>query len=163
MRGRLWAKAEKAMGYDGAFRPDLDWRAARATGFNLLAGPFEIAPLSDGVWRFRLQMDERHVNFGGVCHGGVLFTLLDYAMGIAATAASADRLASTVSMNTHFIASAKPGSFLHGEAVVVRATRDVCFLEAEVWGGDRLAAKASAVFKYLNVPKPAGSAGSDRG
>ncbi len=140
------------MAYDGVFRPDLEWRSARARGFNVVVGPFEIATLTDNVWRFRLQMDDRHVNYGGVCHGGVLFTLLDYAMGVGAAEASEDRLASTISMNTHFVAAARPGALLHGEARAVRATRELCFMESEVWGGDRLAAQASAVFKYLNAP-----------
>lgn len=139
------------MAYDGAYDPDLDWRAARARGFNVLVGPFEIATLTDSVWRFRLQLDDRHVNFGGVCHGGVLFTLLDYAMGVGASEASEDRLCSTISMTTQFVAAAKPGALLHGEARTVRATRDVCFMEAEVWGGERLAASASAIFKYLGA------------
>lgn len=141
------------MAYDGKFDPDLDWREARARGFNLFVGPFRIAAFGEGVWRFHLEVDERHINFGGVCHGGVLMTLMDFAMGVGASEASEDRLASTIGMDMQFVAAARPGARLHGEARLVRATREVCFMEAEVWGDDRLAARASAIFKYLeNAP-----------
>ena len=141
------------MAYDGVCDPDLDWGDPRGKGFNMVVGPFECAPVGNGVWRFRLQMDERHVNWGGVCHGGVLFSLMDYAMGIAASDAGGDRPSSTIGMDVQFVAAAKPGALLHGETRVVRAARDVCFLEAEVWGGDRLAANATAIFKYLGPAK----------
>ncbi len=140
------------MAYDGRFDPDLDWREARARGFNVVVGPFRVATCGPGAWRFHLDMDERHVNFGGVCHGGVLMTLMDYAMGVGASEASEDRLASTIGMDMQFVAAARPGARLHGETRLVRATRDVCFMEAEVWGDDRLAARASGIFKYLGNP-----------
>ncbi len=42
----------------------------------------EIVPLEDENVRLELVVEERHTNFFDVCHGGVLTTMADTAMGI---------------------------------------------------------------------------------
>ena len=43
----------------------------------------EVVPLDDGDVRLALNIEEKHTNFYDVCHGGVLTTMADTAMGIA--------------------------------------------------------------------------------
>ena len=42
----------------------------------------EVVPLDDEDVRLELTIEERHTNFFDVCHGGVLTTMADTAMGI---------------------------------------------------------------------------------
>ena len=42
----------------------------------------EVVPIDDGDVRLELVIEERHTNFFEVCHGGVLTTMADTAMGI---------------------------------------------------------------------------------
>ena len=43
----------------------------------------DIVPLDDNDVRLELTVEEKHTNFYDVCHGGVLTTMADTAMGIA--------------------------------------------------------------------------------
>lgn len=148
-------KAETAMAFDGKFDPDLPWRDARNLGFNATTGPFFFASLGGGLGRFYLDTDERHRNFGGVCHGGVYMTLLDYAMGLSASEAAEGRRCATISMETQFLSAARLGERVHGESRVVRLTRDICFLEAEAWSADRKVVRSTSIYKYVANQKGA--------
>ncbi|MEI6204475.1 MAG: PaaI family thioesterase, partial [Enhydrobacter sp.] len=57
----------------------------------------ELVASTPGSATTRVRVEPRHLNFGGVCHGGLTFTLADAAFGlacnargIAAVAAAAD-------------------------------------------------------------------------
>ncbi len=43
----------------------------------------ELIDLQSGSAKVRLVVDERHLNFNGTCHGGVIFSLADSAFGLA--------------------------------------------------------------------------------
>ncbi len=65
----------------------------------------------------RLTVDKRHLNGAGVCMGGVLFTLADWAF--AAAVNSHDVLTLTTSANMTYIASAHEGDVITAEATEV--------------------------------------------
>lgn len=132
------------------FRDDLERVDYRPKGFNLHAGPFHIFRLSETEYRMHLDVEERHLNQGGVVHGGVSMTLADNAMGIAAAHAGGMRPASTLEFGAKFIAAAKGGHKLYGAARIERVTRDVCFVTAELWSDGRKTLTASGVWKYIN-------------
>ena len=57
--------------------------------------------------------DERFKQGGGVIHGGIVTTMLDYAMALAAfSRAAAGQSFATVSLTTHFLRSTLPGPHL---------------------------------------------------
>lgn len=59
------------------------------------------------------EPDERFKQGGGVIHGGIVTTMLDYAMALAAfTRVAAGHSFATVSLTTHFLRSALPGRHL---------------------------------------------------
>jgi acyl-CoA thioesterase len=96
--------------------PDLRARIAadpwgRALGIELL----ELAP---GYCRAALSLGPAMVNFHGSPHGGVLFSLADYAFGAACNAHGEVAVATTVTIQ--FLAAPQPGARLVAEA---RATR----------------------------------------
>lgn len=133
------------------YRDDFDWIDYNPKGFNLHAGPFLVAPLGDGIYRMQLDIQPHHLNQGGVVHGGVSMTLADNAMGVAAHLEAGRRPTSTVEFGMKFIAAAKEGGPLYGEARIERMTRDLCFVSAELWCQGRKTATASGVWKYINA------------
>lgn len=135
------------MDYD----PDLAWRAAKNGGFNSYVGPIMLVRRDEVTWNAALQLDERHLNFGGVCHGGVMLSLADVAMGAAAHEAADEAPCATIELNSHFIAAGKPGTMLLAEARLNRRAGGVAFMEAEIWSGGRKCLRASGIWKYLNL------------
>ncbi len=137
------------------FDPDLAWRDIRGEGFNAHIGPIRFARLSEMRFRAALRLDARHINVGGVCHGGVLMSLADVAMGAGSYAAGPDHPCATISFDAQFVAAAKRDQWLVAEARQLRRVRALSFMEAELWSGGRLVMRASGIWKYLESRTPA--------
>ena len=133
------------MDYD----PALPWRDVRGEGFNAHVGPFRFADPGDGRWLAALELRPIHINIGGVCHGGVLLSLADVAMGAATYAAGGQRPCATIDLDAHFLAAAKAGQTLVAEARQLRLVRTLSFMECEIWAGGRQVMRASGIWKYL--------------
>lgn len=140
----------KRMRYD----PDLPWRNIRSEGFNAQIGPVRFASLGEGRWAATLVLDTRHVNTGGVCHGGVLLSLADIAMGAATFEAGAGHACATIQMDSHFLAAARAGQRLVAAATQLRKVRELSFMQCEVWAEDRRVLRASGTWKYLSNRAP---------
>lgn len=96
-----------------------------------------------------------HTNARGMAHGGLIAALADNAMGLAcALSGSGVGGIVTVSLTCDFTGTARISDWLEVAATPVRVGRTLAFGEARVTAGDRLIARASAVF---SVP-PAASA-----
>ena len=133
------------------FDDKLNYRNIRDKGFNGLVGPVGFAVAADNEWRFYLDLEQRHANIGGVCHGGVLATLVDIGMGAAAYRAAGRKPVATIELNVQFVAAAKPGNRVHGRSRVLRVVKSIVFMESEVWSQGRLVAKGSGVWKVLDL------------
>jgi uncharacterized protein (TIGR00369 family) len=79
----------------------------------------------------RLDAKAHHLNMIGIVHGGVLSSLLDNAMGIAASAYKQDPNIVTGSLNVNFLRPMKSG-ILEVRAHVVHATKRVLTLQGTV-------------------------------
>ena len=145
----------------------LDWRVLRPSGFNAHTGPMYFASAGENEWFVTLELDERHMNHGGFCHGGVLLTLADTSMGTAAFEAAGRRFCATISLQSQFIAAAKRGQTLISHARLDRMAGGLAFMQAELHAGGRLCMRASGIWKVLArerpLPdtKPAPDAGGD--
>ncbi|MEL6113053.1 MAG: PaaI family thioesterase [Pseudomonadota bacterium] len=145
----------------------LDWRDALTESFSTLIGPMGFAydppseeePAGKERWYARLTVDTQHLNLGGVCHGGVLMTLADNAMGSAAYMAGGRKPCATIELTSQFIAGVHTGEILIAEAQITRRTPEIAFLTGTVWatartnGPDRIAMTASGIWKYLTKYK----------
>ena len=69
----------------------------------------------------RLAVDASHLNFGDVCHGGVLFTLADIVMSLVSNGHG--RVALAVDAHTAFTAGVTEGESLVATADTVHAGR----------------------------------------
>ncbi len=73
----------------------------------------ELLAIEPGYAKARMEITPRHLNAGGVCQGGALFTLADLAF--AAVANSHGKLTLSVSANLTFVRSISSG-FVYAEA-----------------------------------------------
>ncbi|MFC3226014.1 PaaI family thioesterase [Marinibaculum pumilum] len=120
--------------------------------FARLVGPYYEAPArgSDASETVRrgFQVEERHTNALGIAHGGMLMAFLDSVLaGAVATVAEGSFV--TLRMTTDFLAPARRGDWVEGQAAVTRQTRSVCFVRGELRVGERRVATADAVFRLL--------------
>jgi len=104
-----------------------------------------------------VTVEAKHMNRSGVLHGGMLTTLIDSACGYSGCYSPPDaapRRAFTLSLNTHFVATAKLGSKLRATGRRTGGGRSVFFAACEVRDqDDRLIGEGKGVFKYISSPQ----------
>ena len=136
-----------------------DARAGMATPEDPGVGPFadllglRRSTMEDGRCRFEVTVRLEHMNPHGVVHGGVVYTLVDYAMGGAVTSRlQLGERCATLEIKINYLAPVSEGR-LAAEAWVVARTARVAVLEARVQAdGDRLVALATGSF-YIQTPR----------
>ena len=89
----------------------------------------ELLEVRPGFAKARMLVTEEHLNAGGVCQGGALFTLADLAF--AAVANSRDQLTLSINANITFIRSVKEGH-VYAEAIEVFNHRRIPFIEVRL-------------------------------
>ncbi|MBL8675326.1 MAG: hypothetical protein JNL07_10590 [Rhodospirillales bacterium] len=120
-------------------------------GLGALVGPFHVRKPGDGrafAWGFRA--DSRHVNVGGVVHGGMLVTFADQCLGGLAYFAAGKRPSATIDLAASFVSPGRPGDWIECTGAVSRATRDLVFLTGRVHVGDRTLVDLKGVWKILD-------------
>ncbi|MCP5370848.1 MAG: PaaI family thioesterase [Hyphomicrobiales bacterium] len=107
---------------DGAAVPAGFHQLPMDEGFVGLVGPLYVRPGPGGVFGFRVEA--RHANPVGICHGGMVMTVADMAVGFAALLASG-RSAFPPSINNtfDFLAPARIGDWLETRVDFVHPTR----------------------------------------
>lgn len=97
-----------------------------------------------------------HLNSFAVTHGGVLMTLLDVAMAVAARSVWEGMAVVTVEMKTSFMQAARAdaGPFV-AQATLMHRTATLAFTQASVYDSQgRLCAHASGTFKFIKRLPP---------
>ena len=96
---------------------------------------------------FEVTIGPDHMNPHGVVHGGVVYTLADFAMGGALTSTlDAGERCATLELKINYLAAARGGE-LRAEASVVSRSRRVAVMEARVYDDTaRLIALATGSF-----------------
>ena len=75
-----------------------------------------------------MQVGPQHCNGIGTVHGGVLLTMADYVLCLAAN----DAGVLTVTMQTQFVAAARDGDEIYGVAEMVKRTGRMAFVRGEL-------------------------------
>jgi uncharacterized protein (TIGR00369 family) len=135
----------------------------RPNTFAALAGPFywrhQVGAVQVGV-----RVEERHCNTRGTCHGGLLATLADIALGYACAAAAEasgkDRNFVTIDLALEYLASARPGEWLQSEVQVLNADTRTASAAGFLLAEGRPVVRMSANFR-LARPRPAAPADAD--
>lgn len=141
------------MDYD----PTLDWKPIDDGGFNSHIGPVLFARAGE-QFLTALRVRSEHLNFGGVCHGGVYMALSDVCMGIKAHSMLERAPCATIDFEAHFLAAAKRDQWIVGAPTVRRAVSGIVFMECALWAGGRQVMKASGIWKALGAGTRAGAA-----
>jgi acyl-coenzyme A thioesterase PaaI-like protein len=124
------------------------WTILDDDGFINLVGP---------LWRrmngthpeYAIVGQDKHRNRRGVVQGGLLMTLADRTCGMTARFASGTENTATVQMDTHFVDAARIGDIMISRPRVVRITKSLIFMAAEITVQDRCVVTANGVFKKV--------------
>lgn len=112
------------------------------------------AEASNGWAKLELAVEEWHQRSMGMLHGGVMASLLDSAMGMAAySLAPEDRMVVTVQLSVNFIRAPKAGDHLSAVGEIIHSGQQTAVGRGQVHMLDgRLAGSGTATFLYL--PRP---------
>jgi len=124
------------------------WEPYRDEGFIGLIGPFWMRPADDS-YRFAFLAEPKHHNRRGVVQGGMLMTFADRSMGMTCWYANDRQPQATVQLDMHFIDAVQIGEFVEAKCNVVRRTRSLIFMSADLVVGARVVASAKGVWKTL--------------
>jgi len=125
------------------------WSVVTDEGFIGLIGPFFRLDTDTGP-KFSFPTDARHHNLRGVLQGGALMTFADRCMGMAARAATQAARTATIQLNVQFIDAVQIGEMVETQPKLLRATRQMMFMETSLCVGERIVGAAQGVWKRLD-------------
>ena len=114
---------------------------------------FDLEVKSPGEVVAVLDLEERHLNPNGVIGGGVLFTLIDTAMGKAVfSVLNEGQVCASLEVSTRFLKGVGSGK-IEADVSVIKAGRRIITVEARVHGepGHQLLAVATATFAVIDL------------
>ena len=124
------------------------WEPYHDEGFIGLVGPFWTRQEGDAHF-YAFKAEKKHHNRRGVVQGGMLMTFADRSMGMTCWYANERQPQATVQLDVHFIDAVQVGEFVEANCTVVRRTRSLIFMSAELVVGPRIVATAKGVWKTL--------------
>ena len=118
----------------------------RLSPFNSLVGPLCLkrprgAPVSIG-----LRIERKHMNSRGICHGGVLATLADLALGYALHGKSGGAAFVTAHLAVDYAGAAREGDWVESKVEIQRIGSRLAFANCYLMCGGRGIVRASAIF-----------------
>ncbi len=133
--------------------PPQGWRATPLVDpFEAFCGPFFSRDLGQGRIEYGFLCDERHVNQRRVCHGGLLMTFVDHALGYHMWAVNGGGWAVTVSQSTSFLAPVRLGDFVTVAPECARKTRSLIFMRGDFQVAGETVLTAASLWKAVGSP-----------
>lgn len=120
----------------------------KTSPYGRLVGPVYEKATPEGP-AFGFRVTDKHINMGGVTHGGMLATFADIVLG-RFEARDFNKVTVTVRMVTDFLAPARLGDWVEGTAKITRETKSFFFVDGVVTCRSRNLLNASAIFKVVN-------------
>jgi uncharacterized protein (TIGR00369 family) len=124
--------------------------------FNEMTGPFYERRRGREV-SLGLRIEERHTNSRGICHGGLLATMADLALGYACHAAGKNAGGQggfvTVNLSLDFAGSAKAGDWVESQAEVQKTGSRIAFANCYLIANGVRIVRASAIFALSATAK----------
>lgn len=121
-------------------------RIERLSPFNALVGPLYERRDGEAV-SIGLAIEAKHTNSRGVCHGGVLATLADLALGYAMLARSGDKGSFvTAHLAVDYAGAARAGDWVHSQVEIQRVGSRLAFANCYLISGEKPIVRASAIF-----------------
>lgn len=125
---------------------------ARHNPFNEMVGPFYERRRGKEV-SLGLRIEERHTNSRGICHGGLLATMADLALGYACLAVGGQSGFVTVHLSLDYAGSARPGDWVESEVEVHKTGSRMAFANCYLVADGVQIVRASAIFAMSAAPK----------
>ena len=100
------------------------------------------------------RVAERHINAGGMCHGGMMMTFADILLATAVKAVAEPPFV-TIRLTTDFIDAAFEGEWMEGTASSTGVEDAIVPVSCTMKAEGRLVASASGLFKLLGSRKNA--------
>ena len=124
------------------------WGLLENQGYTRLVGPIWFRPEGeDLVFGFRGL--PKHRNRRGIVHGGMIMSFADRVLGMTVARSTDDHPHATIHLDTQFVGAAEVGQFVEARCTVVRKTRSVVFVAADITCGGRPVARAQGIWKLL--------------
>ena len=118
--------------------------------FSGLVGPFYSRRQGDDI-SLGLRIEGRHCNSRGTCHGGLLATLADMALGyacaLAGEAGGRKRNFVTVDLSLQYLASSHPGDWVQSEVKVLSAGSSTASAAGHLLANGKPVVRISANFR----------------
>ncbi|PWR22011.1 PaaI family thioesterase [Zavarzinia compransoris] len=116
--------------------------------FMALVGPL-YRRVADGRFQVGFRIAQRHCNPGGICHGGMIMTVMDVALGeqVLLAAGRGAAFTPTVTLSTEFLAPGRLGDWIESEAVLTHVDGGIGFAQARLCGPQGPVAQGRAVFR----------------
>ena len=114
-----------------------------------LAGPF-YAKRQGRDLSLGLRIEQRHLNSRGTCHGGLLATLADIALGYACVAAVEEgggKNFVTIDLSVEYMASTRAGDWLYSEVRVLNVDTRTAAAAGHLMVDGQPVARVSANFR----------------
>jgi len=124
------------------------WEPYTDEGFVGLVGPFWTRKSGD-TQLFAFKTAPKHHNRRGVVQGGALMTFADRSMGMTCWYANGQQPQATVHLDINFIDAVQVGEFVEAKCKVVKRTRALVFMSADLVVGERTVATVNGVWKVL--------------
>jgi acyl-coenzyme A thioesterase 13 len=125
--------------------------------FNDLVGPFYAKRENDAI-ALGLRIEERHCNSRGICHGGLLATLADVALGYACVAAGGAQAKSgsfvTTNLSVDYLAPARVGDWVQSEVKVLNPGSRTATADGFLVANGKPVVRASATFRMMKASAP---------
>jgi len=107
-----------------------------------------VTALGKGWAEMVLEVRKEHTNPLGIAHGGVAFSLLDTAMGMAVRTMGFE--VTTIEMNINYLSPGRIGTRMRAEGKLVHLGKKIIVAEGEIYREDgKLMAKARETFYNL--------------
>ena len=118
----------------------------RLTPFNALVGPLYERRDGDAV-SIGLRIEEKHTNSRGICHGGVLATLADLALGYAMLAKTGGKGGFvTAHLAVDYAGAARIGDWVESAVEIQRIGSRLAFANCYLMAANSRIVRASAIF-----------------
>jgi len=118
----------------------------RLSPFNALVGPLYERRRGDEV-SIGLRIEEKHTNSRGICHGGLLATVADLALGYAMLAKTGGKGGFvTAHLAVDYAGAARSGDWIESAVEVQRMGRRLAFANCYLVRGESRIVRASAIF-----------------
>ena len=151
-----WTKFQSNAMPDATSIP-VGFRPAHIHGdFIAFNGPLFARLIGDKI-QLGFRVEQRHTNPLGICHGGMLATFADMLVPCTAMYETGRerRFLPTISLQIDYLGPSALGSWVQGEAQILRTTRNMVFGQGLVSADGAPALRFSGIFK---LGRPWGSA-----